>query len=246
MANFDLYDKDGKKLQENVPSPVKIGGLKANTTYSGMSLAYHGKPEKIVIPDKKTTDVKPEAPTVQVTADDGKAFVKIVAGKNNGSALIAGKVYYTDGKTPKTLDLKAGEAGTISGLTNGTEYSVQATVTNGAGESAKSAVAKVTPKAATVAVTGVSLDKTELSLEEGATATLAGTVAPANATDKSISFASSDTSIATVDAKSGKVTAVKAGTADVTVTTHEGAKKATAKITVTAKPAEPEAPAEGE
>lgn len=42
------------------------------------------------------------------------------------------------------------------------------------------------------------------------------------------------------------MTAVKAGTADVTVTTHEGAKKATAKITVTAKPAEPEAPAEGE
>lgn len=240
---FDLYNGD-KIEQSGVTSPIDIENLKPNSQFDNYSATRAGQDLHTPL-SFKTDDIKPEAPTVQVTADDGKAFVKIVAGKNEGSTLTAGKIYYTDGTTAKTMALKAGDAGTISGLTNGTEYQVQATVTNGAGESAKSAVAKVTPKTATVAVTGVSLDKSALELEVGASDTLKSTVAPANATDKAISFSSADTSIATVDAKSGKVTSVKAGTTDVTVTTHEGAKKATAKVTVV-EPATPEPPTEGE
>lgn len=91
-----------------------------------------------------------------------------------------------------------------------------------------------------IAVTGVSLDNTTLSLETGKTGTLKATVAPDNATNKSVSWSSDNTDVATVDS-SGKVTAVKAGTAKITVKTTDGAKTAVCTITVT----DPEPSAEG-
>ena len=86
----------------------------------------------------------------------------------------------------------------------------------------------------TVAVTGVSLSKTSLSLVEGGSETLTATVAPSNATNKTVSWKSSDASTASVDAN-GKVTAVKAGSATITVTTADGSKTATCSVTVTSK-----------
>ena len=86
----------------------------------------------------------------------------------------------------------------------------------------------------TVAVTGVSLSKTSLTLAEGGSETLTATVAPTNATNKAVSWKSSDTGVATVD-NSGKVTAVKAGSATITVTTSDGSKTATCSVTVTSK-----------
>ena len=85
----------------------------------------------------------------------------------------------------------------------------------------------------TVPVTGVTLDQATLSLTEGSTVTLVATVAPDDATDKSVTWASDDETIATVD-NEGKVTAVAAGTATITVTTVDGAKTATCAVTVTA------------
>lgn len=86
----------------------------------------------------------------------------------------------------------------------------------------------------TVSVTGVSLNKTSLSLVEGGSEALSATVAPDNATNKAVSWKSSDTGVATVDG-SGKVTAVKAGSATITVTTTDGSKTATCSVTVTSK-----------
>ena len=90
------------------------------------------------------------------------------------------------------------------------------------------------PVPATVSVSGVSINKTTISLTEGGSETLTATVAPDNATNKSVSWKSSDTGVATVD-NSGKVTAVKAGSATITVTTTDGSKTATCSVTVTAK-----------
>ena len=86
----------------------------------------------------------------------------------------------------------------------------------------------------TVAVTGVTLSKTSLSLVEGGSETLTATVAPTNATNKAVSWKSSDTGVATVD-NSGKVTAVKAGSTTITVTTTDGSKTATCSVTITSK-----------
>jgi len=67
----------------------------------------------------------------------------------------------------------------------------------------------------------------------GVTETLSATVAPTNATDKSVTYKSSDEAIATVTPVQGKITGVKAGTATITATTTNG-KAATCEITVTA------------
>lgn len=67
----------------------------------------------------------------------------------------------------------------------------------------------------------------------GANETLTATVSPANASDKTVTYKSSDTSVATVDS-TGKVLGVKAGTADITVTTKDGSKTAKCTVTVTA------------
>ena len=82
----------------------------------------------------------------------------------------------------------------------------------------------------TVAVDSLTLDKTSLELTVNGTYTLKATVAPENATDKTVTWTSSDASIAKVEAD-GKVTAVKEGTA--TITAKAGEKTATCKVTVT-------------
>lgn len=83
----------------------------------------------------------------------------------------------------------------------------------------------------TVSVTGVSISKTSLSLTVGDTSTLTATVSPSNATNKNVTWSSSNTSVATVDS-TGKVTANGAGTATITVKTADGAKTATCAVTV--------------
>ena len=84
---------------------------------------------------------------------------------------------------------------------------------------------------ASVSVTGVSLDKSSLSLDVGNTATLTATVSPSNATNKAVTWSSSNTSVATVST-SGVVTAKAAGSATITVKTDDGGKMATCKVTV--------------
>ena len=80
-----------------------------------------------------------------------------------------------------------------------------------------------------VAVSSVSLDKTSVSLNVGESVTLAATVKPDNATNKTVSWSSSNASVASVDA-SGKVSAVAEGTA--TITAKAGDKTATCSVTV--------------
>ncbi|RYF19829.1 MAG: T9SS type A sorting domain-containing protein [Flavobacteriales bacterium] len=83
----------------------------------------------------------------------------------------------------------------------------------------------------TVAVTGVTLTPTTATLSAGATQQLTPTVAPANATNKTVTYSSNNTGVATVNG-SGLVTAIGSGSATITVTTQDGAKTATAVITV--------------
>ena len=92
-------------------------------------------------------------------------------------------------------------------------------------------VRTVTP--GNVLVTGVALNKTSTSISVGNSETLTATVAPENAANKALKWASSDEDVATV-APDGTVTAVKAGAATITATAADGSgKSAVCKVTVT-------------
>ena len=84
---------------------------------------------------------------------------------------------------------------------------------------------------APIHVESVSLNKSAETLKVGGLLQLSVTFNPTDATNKNVTWSSSDTSVATVDA-SGKVTAVKAGTATITVKTEDGEKTATCVVTV--------------
>jgi uncharacterized protein YjdB/C1A family cysteine protease len=86
-----------------------------------------------------------------------------------------------------------------------------------------------------VPVESVSLNKPSTTLAVGATETLTATVLPSNATNKTVNWASSNTSIATVSS-SGLVHGVAAGTATITATTQDGGKSATCDVTVNEVP----------
>ena len=129
----------------------------------------------------------------------------------------------------KTEIATVGGAGKVTAVKPG-----EATVTVTTEDGGKTATCRVTVKAKAVGVTEVTLDKTELTLTEGETETLTATVKPDNADNRKVTWSSDKTEIATVDG-AGKVTAVKAGEAVVTVTTEDGGKTATCKVTVKAK-----------
>ena len=104
--------------------------------------------------------------------------------------------------------------------------------------------AKWEKQAVTVAVTGVTLNKTEATLTaKGQTVQLTATVAPANATNKNVTYATSNAAVATVS-ESGLVTAVAKGTADITVTTADGNKTAVCKVTVSIDDSKADEPTE--
>ena len=100
---------------------------------------------------------------------------------------------------------------------------------------------EVTVKEKEIPVSSVSLSKKSLSLKIGESETITAKVKPTNATHKEITWSSSDTKVATV--KDGKITAIKEGTATITVKTTEGGKTATCKVTVKAKQTSPIVPA---
>ena len=96
------------------------------------------------------------------------------------------------------------------------------------GEWSRPTPAAVTPSA--IAVTGITLDA-DATINVGETKTLTATVAPDNATDKTVSWISEDETIATV--ADGVVTAVAAGTTIITATANDGSGvKATCTVTV--------------
>ena len=139
--------------------------------------------------------------------------------------------------TNKNVTWKSSNAAIASVDANGKVTGVavgEATITVTTQDGGKTATCKVTVKAATIAVTGVTLNKTTLTLETSASETLTATVAPAEATNKNVTWKSDKPEIASVDA-TGKVTGVKAGEATITVTTQDGAKTATCKVTVLPK-----------
>jgi uncharacterized protein (TIGR02145 family) len=83
-----------------------------------------------------------------------------------------------------------------------------------------------------VAVTSVTVAPTSASINVGGTQQLTASVAPANATNQTVSWGSGNTGVATVSS-SGLVTGVAAGSATITATTQDGGYTATCAVSIT-------------
>lgn len=199
----------------------------------------------------KVTAVKEGTATITAKAGEKTASCKVTVSKNvvsvteitlnktelalneGGSETLVATVK-PNNATDKTVTWSSSNTAIATVDENGKVTAVKegtATITAKAGE--KSATCTVTVSKNIIAVTSITLNKTTLSLTEGESETLTATVKPDDATDKTVTWSTSDSSIATVD-QNGKVTAVKAGSA--TITAQAGEKSATCNVTVSGIP----------
>lgn len=149
---------------------------------------------------------------------------KLTATVEPANATNKGVTWSSDHEAVATVD----QNGTVTARNGG-----QAIITVTTADGSKTATCTVNVRVHIgVPVQSVGLNKTELALEVGKTGTLEAIVEPSDATNKNVTWSSSNSEVATVD--NGVVTAVSAGTAIITVTTEDGAKTATCKVTVNA------------
>ncbi len=148
--------------------------------------------------------------TIKASVKPSTANNKAVTWKSSHPHIIK-----VDAETGKMTALKTGRA--------------KITVTTDDGEFTASCKITVTKK---ISVLGVSLSKTAKKIPKGKTYTLVPTIKPANASEKSVRWSSTDEKVAKVSSK-GVVTALKAGTAEIICTTVDGKYTARCKITVT-------------
>jgi len=157
------------------------------------------------------------SPDDETVTEAGK--IRIIAANNGG--------FEEDGvilKLKFQATGKAGESGQIS-VTR-----AQLGTADGAVTDAEGSVLKVT--IAGIPVTGVRLNRTELKFSKaGASERLTAIITPENATNKEVTWRTSNPSVATVD-QNGLVTAVGNGTAVITVETEDGKYTATCQVTV--------------
>ncbi len=123
--------------------------------------------------------------------------------------------------------------GNVTAVSDGTAI-ITATTSNGKTKTCNVTVTSTEIKDL-IAAEEITLDKTEGELEEGQTLQLTATITPEEATIKECNWSSSDETIATVNAN-GLVTAKKAGTATITVTTKDGS-ELSKKCEITVTPA---------
>ena len=238
-------DQTSLDLKEGETSTLTATVKPDNAT--DKAVAWTSSNDKVAtVKDGKVTAVKEGTATITATAGDKTATCKVTVEKDfvevtsitldkttltvtAGSEETLTATVKPDNATDKTVTWTSSNTaiatvkdGKVKGIKAGT-----ATITAQAGD--KKATCKVVVTKSVIEVTSITLDKTTLSLTVGAEETLTATVKPDNATDKTVTWTSSNTAIATV--KDGKVKGVKAGTA--TITAKAGSKTATCKVTVT-------------
>ena len=237
-----------------VDSKGKVSGLKAGTVKITATAGTNKKSDSITI---TITGEKPEVANV-IYATKPASWSKIYAyvyndttSKNNGnwpgvemtqltaddSCAKAGTYKYEvpdlgEGKY-RVIFTNGSGAQTPGGNQPGIEFSGK--VSWDGSSAAVSAVNCNTPQpvpVSSVSISGSGVSDGKLSLKSGASVQLTATVTPSNATDKTVSWTSSNSSVAKVS--DGKITAVKGGTATITATA--GGKTASVVVTVADNP----------
>jgi uncharacterized protein YjdB len=200
--------------------------------------------EMIITPTEKDAGGKTTELTLPAVADDYKAITAEIKSKQGTDTDIATRAV-TDPTTAEPWKVKLNEPttdkdGTITPGTvtiipsSGVEIGDKAILTLSIidKQNIEHTTVIIITYTDQIAVTGVTLDKPALALEVGGSETLTATVLPDNASTKTVTWSSSDEAIAKVDATSGEVVGVKAGTATITATTTDGNKTAICTVTV--------------
>lgn len=169
------------------------------------------KVESVTLNSTSLTMVEGESQTLTATVSPSNADNKKVIWSSSSSSVA-------------TVD----DRGTVTAIAPGT-----ATITAKSDDGGKTATCAVTVNSKVISVESVSLDKTTAEITEGETLTLTATVKPDNATNKKVTWSSSNEEIATVE--DGVVTAKKAGEATITAKTEDGEKTASCSVTVKEK-----------
>lgn len=228
-GNVELQDeleiKNGETL--TVPEGAKLD-CNNNLTNSGTILVSGGTLSGGTTPTI-TTD-----PTGQTVTEGSAAEFSVTATADNGELTYQWQQSTDNGQNWADISGANAASYTTAATTttmSGNQYRCVVKSAGGVSAISQAATLTVQAKPASVPVTGVSLDKATLELYTGDTATLTATVQPDNATNQNVTWQSDNANVATVEG--GTVTAVGAGETDITVTTEDGGKTATCKVTVT-------------
>lgn len=230
-----VYDKSGTKVAtgdvgtKQVELTGLVGGKQVAT--GDYQLAYTdgtNTSDKVDVP--AFTVLTATVPVTGITLSQKTASMKV-----GDTKVITGTVAPANATnqavTYKSSDEKVAtvaENGTVTAVAEG---SADITATTADGGFTDKCVVTVTKP--TVAVTGVTIDPTTANIEVGKTAKLTATVVPDNATNKATTYKSSNEAVATV-APDGTVTAVSAGSANITATAVDGGSNASCAVTVVA------------
>ena len=168
------------------------------------------------------TGVELSKDSLELNVGESETLKAVVKPEN---ATIQSVTWKSTDETVATVDAD----GKVKAVAPGTAEII-ATTTDGSYE----AVCKVTVTDSTVHVTGIELNKDSLKLYVGESETLKAVVKPENATIQSVTWKSTDETVATVDAD-GRVKAVASGTAEIIATTTDGGYEAVCKVTVQKK-----------
>lgn len=241
--------------------PLTVGGsetLAAAVLPSGQTVTWTSQNDSIASVDSngKVTAKAPGSTTItakitvggkeytdscSVTVTQGNVPVTgVTVSPTSGTVAINGTLQLTANVQPSNATNKAvtwkslnesiatvDQSGRVTGKAAG-----NATILVTTADGGRSATCAVTVTASTIPVTGVTVSPTSGTVNVGATLQLTATVAPSNATNKAVTWTSSNNNIATVDAN-GKVTGKAVGSATIQVTTTDGKKTANCTVTVT-------------
>jgi len=232
--------------------------LKATVSPSNASIkdvTWSSSDKKVVKVDKngKITAVNPGMATITCKTKQGGKIakckvtvlpVKVTSVKLNKTSgtIKYGKTYQLkatvspENATNKKVTWKSSDPKAVSvsskGLIKGLKANSSAVITCTTADGKKVASCKI--KVAPVAVKGIKLNKTAVSIGAKKSFTLVAAISPSNATNKAVTWSSSNSKIASVDSK-GVVTAKSGGTATIYAKTKDGGFVAACKVTVTGK-----------
>lgn len=237
-ATYTIKDKSSVTTTGDVPTG---SSATFSNTYSTKDQLTSGKVATLTLSGYNGKIIKSITLSMKSNAKSGAGYLSVKAGTttlasigSNSSGVAFNNASWNGAWSTSYVDIKP----TISNYSYAISSNEDVVITIGATENSLYIQSYTIgyssgSSSSTVAVTGVTLTPSTLDLDLNGTktGTLTPTVAPTNATNKNVTWSSSNEAVATVS--NGVVTAVAAGTATITVKTNDGGYTATCEVTVT-------------